>query len=315
MAHPDPGGCALSTLAIVGVTATGKSAVAMAIARRLGGVEIISVDSMQVYRGMDIGTDKPSAAVRTEVPHHLIDVADPSKDYSLTMFQDAARQARHDIAARGRLAVLAGGTGLYHRAVIDDLDIPGRFPETAAVLEEEPDTMALHRRLAELDPVAASRMEPTNRRRVVRALEVTLGSGRRFSSYGPGLGDYPSRDIAQFGLSLPRDEVDRRVERRYRRQMDAGFLAEVESLVACHAPLSRTASQALGYKELLAYLDGRMSLDEALAEAITRTRRFARRQERWFRRDPRIVWLDADADAESLADQVLSRVSPQTSSG
>ncbi len=298
----------------MGVTATGKSAVSLAIARRLGRSEIISVDSMQVYREMDIGTDKPSAAVRAEVPHHLIDVADPSEDYSLTMFQDAARQARADIADRGRVAVLVGGTGLYHRAVIDDLDIPGRFPEVAAALEEEPDTVALHRRLAETDPVAASRMEPTNRRRILRALEVTVGSGRPFSSFGPGLGDYPPTAVAQVGLSRPRDEIDRRIERRYHQQMEAGFLAEVEALADRRPPLSRTASQALGYKELLAHLHGEMSLDEAVALAVTRTRKFARRQERWFRRDPRIVWLAADVDAESLAERALTRV-PQLGLG
>ena len=301
------------SLAIVGVTASGKSAVALAVARRLGQAEIISVDSMQVYRGMDIGTDKPSAAVRAEVPHHLIDVADPSEDYSLTMFQAAARQTRADIASRGRTAVLVGGTGLYHRAVIDDLDIPGRYPEVMAALEEEPDTPTLHRRLAELDPVAATRMEPTNRRRIVRALEVTVGSGRPFSSYGPGLGVYPPRDIIQVGLSLPRDEINRRIEQRYHRQMAAGFLAETEELAAHQPPLSRTASQALGYRELLAHLNGEMSLDEAVALAVTRTRKFARRQERWFRRDPRIVWLDAGADAESLADEVLVRCSQPAS--
>ena len=318
MAHPDPGGRALSSstapdsvgapgaLAIVGVTASGKSAVALALASRLGEAEIISVDSMQVYQGMDIGTDKPSAAVRAEVPHHLIDVADPSQDYSLTMFQQAARQARSGISGRGRVAVLVGGTGLYHRAVIDDLEIPGRYPETAADLDTEPETVALHRRLAELDPVAASRMEPTNRRRIIRALEVTVGSGRPFSSYGPGLNQYPPRDIAQFGLSLPRSEVDRRIEQRYNQQIEAGFLAEVEALAARRPPLSRTASQALGYKELLAHLNGEVSLDEAVALAITRTRQFARRQERWFRRDPRITWLDAEAEAGALAEEVLA---------
>ncbi len=318
MAHPDPGGRALSSsaapdsvgapgaLAIVGVTASGKSAVALALARRLGEAEIISVDSMQVYQGMDIGTDKPSAAVRAEVPHHLIDVADPSQDYSLTMFQQAAHQARSGISGRGRVAVLVGGTGLYHRAVIDDLEIPGRYPETAADLDTEPETVALHRRLAELDPVAASRMEPTNRRRIIRALEVTVGSGRPFSSYGPGLNQYPPRDIAQFGLSLPRAEIDRRIEQRYHQQIEAGFLAEVEALADRRPPLSRTASQALGYKELLAHLSGEVSLDEAVALAITRTRQFARRQERWFRRDPRIIWLDADGEAGALADEVLA---------
>ena len=207
------------------------------------------------------------------------------------------------------MAVLVGGTGLYHRAVIDDLEIPGRYPEAAAVLEEEADTQALHRRLAELDPVAAARMEPTNRRRIVRALEVTVGSGRPFSSYGPGLSTYPPRDIAQFGLSRSRAELDRRIEQRYHQQMEAGFLAEVEALADRQPPLSRTASQALGYKELLAHLNGEMSLSEAVALAVARTRKFARRQERWFRRDPRIVWLDADDDTESLADEVLSRIS------
>ena len=302
-------------LAIVGVTSTGKSAVAMAIARRWGDVEIISVDSMQVYREMDIGTDKPSDAARAEVPHHLIDVADPSEDYSLTRFQEAARQARADIAARGRTAVLVGGTGLYHRAVIDDLDIPGRYPETVEALESEPDTEALHRRLTELDPVAASRMEPTNRRRIVRALEVTMGSGRPFSSYGPGLSQYPPRDIAQVGLLLSRPEIDHRIEQRYRRQMEAGFLAEVEALANRRPPPSRTASQALGYKELLAHLRGDMSLEEAVALAVTRTCRFARRQERWFRRDPRIIWLDATDDVECLADEALASCSPRITQG
>ena len=301
MAHPDSGGRALSgllrpdpagesgALAVVGVTASGKSAVALAIARCQGNAEIISVDSMQVYREMDIGTDKPSAAVRAEVPHHLIDVVAPSEDYSLTAFQNAARQARSAIAIRGRMAVLAGGTGLYHRSVIDDLEIP------------------------ELDPVAASRMAPTNRRRIVRALEVTVGSGRPFSSYGPGLNNYPPRDIAQIGLSLSRSEIDRRIEQRYHQQMNAGFLAEVKALSTRFAPLSRTASQALGYKELLAHLNGEMSLDEAVALAVTRTRRFARRQERWFRRDPRIIWLDADADADMLAEEALSHAAAASS--
>ena len=320
MAHPHSGGRALSNssasdslgaqgaLAIVGVTATGKSAAALAIARLRGGAEIISVDSMQVYRGMDIGTDKPSAEVRAEVPHHLIDVADPSEDYSLTRFQVAARQARSDIADRNRTAVLVGGTGLYHRAVIDDLTIPGRYPEVVVELEEEPDTGALHRRLTKLDPLAASRMEPTNRRRIVRALEVTVGSGRPFSSYGPGLSEYRPCDIVQIGLWRPRDEVDRCIEQRYFEQLKAGFLAEVETLAARGRGLSRTASQALGYKELLAHLNGEMSLDEAVSLAVTRTRQFARRQERWFRRDPRIVWLDAGAEVESLAEEALARL-------
>ncbi|HEX8804575.1 MAG TPA: tRNA (adenosine(37)-N6)-dimethylallyltransferase MiaA, partial [Acidimicrobiales bacterium] len=170
--------------ALVGTTASGKSALALAVARRRPDVELVSVDSMQVYRGMDVGTAKPTPAERAEVPHHMIDVADPWDDFTVTRFQAGVRAALAGVDARGHRALLVGGTGLYLRAVVDDLDIPGRFPAARAELEAEPDTPALHRRLAGLDPVAAGRMEPTNRRRVVRALEVTLGSGRPFSSYG-----------------------------------------------------------------------------------------------------------------------------------
>lgn len=261
---------------------------------------------------MDIGTAKPSVQIRAEVPHHLVDVADPCEDYSLTKFQAAAQQARLAIEARGNLALFVGGTGLYHRAVIDNLNIPGQYPNITSELEQEPDTSALHSRLVELDPVAANRMEPTNRRRVIRALEVTLGSGRCFSSYGPGLGQYRASAITQVGLSLSRAEMDRRIQQRFDCQMQADFLEEVKVLLARPEPLSRTASQALGYKELIAHLRGEMSLDEAVALAVVRTRRFARRQERWFRRDPRITWLDAAEEPEVLAAQVVAKHCPQS---
>ncbi len=293
-------------LALVGVTASGKSAVALALARSSKACEIISVDSMQVYRHMDIGTDKPSAEVRAEVPHHLIDVADPSEDYSLSRFQASAQQARTAICRRQALPLFVGGTGLYHRAVIDSLNIPGQYPQVKQALEQELDTVALHGRLQKLDPVAASRMEPTNRRRIIRALEVTLGSGRCFSAYGPGLKEYRNSQVIQIGLLLCRAEIDRRIQKRYERQLTAGFLAEVQALLDRPDPLSRTASQALGYKELIAYLQGEISLDEALTIAVTRTRRFARRQEKWFRRDPRIVWIDAAESPEVLAAKALS---------
>ena len=175
--------------------------------------------------------------------------------------------------------------------MIDDLKIPGRYPEVRAELETDSDTEALHRRLADLDPVAAGRMESTNRRRVVRALEVTVGSGEPFSSYGPGLGHYPPTSFVQVGLRWDRDRLDERIAARYQRQMVDGFLDEVRALAV--RPMSRTAAQALGYKELLGHLRGDTTLDEALELAIARTRRFARRQQRWFRRDPRIGWLDA----------------------
>jgi tRNA dimethylallyltransferase len=255
---------------------------------------------MQVYRGMDIGTAKPTAAERAAVPHHLIDVADPADEYTVAMFKAAVAEVLDDIEARGRRAVLVGGTALYLRAVIDDLDLPGQFPEARAALAGD-ETEALHRRLVELDPVAASRMEPSNRRRVVRALEVTLGSGRPFSSYGPGLDRYPPTPFRLVGLRVPRIELDERIEARFVAQMDHGLLGEVAVLRRRPGGLSRTARQALGYKELLAHLDGDLELDEAIEVAITRTRQFARRQERWFRRDPRIEWIEAGDGHNVLA--------------
>jgi tRNA dimethylallyltransferase len=219
-------------LAIVGPTASGKSALAMALAERNGGIELLSIDSMQVYRGMDIGTAKPSPDDRSRVRHHLIDLLDPDEESSVSWFQDAAASARSDVEARGASPVYVGGTGLYHRAVLDDLDIPGQWPEVAAELEAEPDTSGLHSRLAALDPVAASRMEPGNRRRVVRALEVTIGGGRPFSEYGPGLDHYPSSDVIQIGLRVERAATAARVAARFDRQLEAGLVDEVARLDA-----------------------------------------------------------------------------------
>ena len=285
---------------IVGPTASGKSHLAMGVARLIGGAEIVTLDSMQVYRGMDIGTATPTAEEQAEVPHHLIDLVEVSEEFALAELQARARSAIGEIRGRGAVPVLVGGTGLYVRAVIDDLQIPGRYPEVRAELEAEPDTAALHSRLIDLDPAAAGRMEPTNRRRIVRALEVTVGSGLPFSSYGPGLGHYPPTPFVQVGLRWERDRLDDRIAARYRRQMADGFLDEVRSLE--ERTISRSASQALGYKELLAHLRGETTLDEALDLAVLRTRRFARRQERWFRRDHRIRWLDAPAtSAETIS--------------
>jgi tRNA dimethylallyltransferase len=299
--------------ALVGTTASGKSALALAAARRDPRIELVSVDSMQVYRGMDIGTAKPTPAERAEVPHHLIDVADPWDDFTVADFQALFREALAGIESRGHRALLVGGTGLYLRAVVDDLDIPGRYPEVRATLESDPDTLALHRRLDELDPVAAGRMEPTNRRRVVRALEVTLGSGRRFSSYGPGLEAYPPTRFRLLGVALPDEVVDARIEARYRDQLAAGLLDEVRRLLADPRGVSRTARQALGYKEFFDHVvhvdeqaGGGAPLDEALELAIRRTRRFARRQRSWFRRDPRIEWLSTDDGPAALEGPLLA---------
>lgn len=295
-------------LALVGPTASGKSALALAVAEQLGDVEVVSADSMQVYRGMDIGTAKPTPAERARVPHHLLDLVEPDEEFAVAEYQGAARRVLADLEARGRRALLVGGTGLYVRAVVDDLTFPGRYPEVAAELEAEADTPVLHGRLAELDPAAAARMEPTNRRRVLRALEVTLGAGQPFSSFGPGLEAYPPVPFVQVVLGPPRPVLDQRIHQRYQEQMAAGFLAEVRTLRDRPRGMSGTARQALGYRELLAHLDGELSLPAALECAVARTRRFARRQERWFRRDPRVRWRwepAADANPLALLDRVL----------
>ncbi len=292
-------------LAVVGPTASGKSALALELARRRGDCEIVTVDSMQVYRGMDIGTAKPTLAEQAEVPHHLLDIVDPDDDYTVSRFQADCLAVLADIESRGNRALLVGGTGLYLQAVVDDLEIPGQFPQVRAELDLEPDTAKLFARLEGLDPVAAARMEPSNRRRVVRALEVTLGSGRPFSSFGPGLDSYPPSPFPVVGLAIDRPVLDRRIEQRYVEQLAAGFVAEVEALLARPAGLSRTARQALGYAELLDHLEHGTPLDEAVDHAVLRTRRFARRQQRWFGRDPRITWLPVDDHLLDRAAAVL----------
>ncbi len=266
----------------------------MAVARQLGDVELVSIDSMQVYRGMDIGTAKPTPAERAEIPHHLIDLVEPTHDFTVAEFQAAYASVVDSIGEREHRAILVGGTGLYHRVVIDDFELPAEWPEIRADLEAEEDTAALFARLSELDPAAAMKMEPTNRRRIARALEVTIGSGRPFSSFGPGVDNYAPSAVTQIGLRWPRDVLTDRIAERVHGMIDAGLIAEVEAL---RGPgFSRTAAQALGYKEILEALDGRIGQDEAIEMIITRTRRFAVRQERWFRRDPRVRWIDVAHD-------------------
>ena len=300
-------------VALVGPTASGKSEIALEVAGRWPsggrGVELVSVDSMAVYRGMDLGTAKPSPQVRAQVPYHLVDLVDPSDEFTAQQFQAAARAALARIAARGNAALLVGGTGLYLRSVVDDLSFPGRFPDEAARLSDRIDgagpegspeqqtvLLDLHRRLEGLDPVAAARIDPANRRRLVRALEVTLGSGRPFSGFGPGLEQYPSSPVTMVGIDREPDELDHRIGERFVGLMDRGLLDEVSALAARPGGMSRTARQALGYRELLAHLEEGLPLDRAVALAVQRTRTFARRQRAWFRRDPRIVWLDPSGD-------------------
>ncbi|MDZ4828342.1 MAG: tRNA (adenosine(37)-N6)-dimethylallyltransferase MiaA [Actinomycetota bacterium] len=299
-------------LALVGPTAAGKSALALAIARCRNDVEIVSLDSMQVYRGMDIGTAKPTPAEQAEVPHHLVDVADPHEDWSVTRTQELANTAIADIEGRGRRALLVGGTGLYVQSVIDAFTVPGNDDDIRDRLVIETNTdeglADAYERLYELDAPAAARIEPGNRRRIVRALEVIESTGRPFSSFGPGLDTYgaPAIDVRIVGCWLPRAELARRIDLRFTQMAAAGLLDEVAALTTRPGGLSRTAAQAIGYKELLAHLQGECTLDEALALAVSRTRQFARRQRVWFRRDPRIVWMGAARNIEASIDAVLA---------
>jgi tRNA dimethylallyltransferase len=277
----------------------------MAVARAIARTEIVAVDAFQLYRGMDIGTAKPSAADRAEIPHHCLDLVDPSQEVTLARFLDAYDDAMTSIAAAGTRVLLVAGTGLYLRAAVDRLVPPAQWPSIRTELEADPDTAALHDRLRLLDAVAAARMEPSNRRRVIRALEVCLGSGRPFSSFGPGLTTYSTADVVQIGLRWPRDVLAKRIEARFHQLLAAGFLDEVRTLATSPTPLSRTARQAIGYAELFDHLAGGTSLDDAAHRAVARTRRFATRQERWFRRDPRIHWVDIRTDPLDAVPAVL----------
>lgn len=293
----------------------------MHVAEWRGDVDLVSIDAMQVYRGMDIGTASPTVEERRRVRHHLIDIIEPTEEFTVAEFQQRYEAVRDEIEAAARWAVLVGGTGLYHRVVIDRLNLPGEWPALRRRLELDagPDGRAaptLHALLARLDPAAAERMEPTNTRRVVRALEVRLGSGRPFSSFGPGLDRYPDSEVVQIGLRWDREKLAARIEQRVRAMVEAGWLDEVAALA--EVPLSRTAEQALGYRELLDHLAGRCSLEEAVEATVLRTRQFAVRQLRWFRRDPRVRWIDVEHDpveeAAATVAGALAALEPVSSS-
>jgi tRNA dimethylallyltransferase len=290
---------------LVGPTASGKSALGVMVALKLGDVEIVTADSMQVYRGMDIGTAKPSPEEQSGIPHHMIDVADPSEAWDVARFVSQAKTVIAEIAARGKRPLFVGGTGLYVHALVDGFAVPGRWPDVGAELEQTASTSELHRRLAELDPPAAAKTGPVNRRRVLRALEVTIGSGRPFSSYGPGVGAFPPTNWRLAGVWLPREVVAGRIERRFAAMLEAGFADEVRALAHRPAGLSRTARQALGYRELLSHVEDGVALDEAVIQAVQRTRQFARRQRMWWRRDPRVRWFGAPENPLAILPALL----------
>lgn len=280
-------------VAIVGPTAAGKSELSLRLAAALDG-EVISADSMQLYRGMDIGTGKLTASERRGVPHHLLDIWDVTEPASVSEYQKLARATISDIASRGKTPILVGGSGLYVRAVIDDLKFPGTDLAVRARLERdlaEAGTAVLHARLADADPAAAAAILPSNGRRIVRALEVIELSGRPFSATLP---EYRSvLPTVQLGLDIPRPELDVRIEARVRQMWQAGLVREVRGLIDVGLRDGRTASRALGYAHVLRFIDGEWTAGQAEQETVIATRRFARRQESWFRRDPRVRWLPA----------------------
>jgi tRNA dimethylallyltransferase len=296
-------------VAVVGPTATGKSALAIELALRLGG-EVINADAMQLYRGMDIGTAKVTAAERRGVPHHLLDVLDVRETASVAAYQRATRAVIESLIDAGRVPILAGGSGLYLQAVLDELDFPGTDPDLRATLESELSLVgaaALHGRLTELDPAAAAAILPSNGRRIVRALEVIELTGRPFSASLPRPG--PARyGFVQLGIDLDTAELDTRIDARVDRMFAAGLVDEVRTLENQGLREGRTASRALGYQQVLTAFEGDYDLGAAAAETARATRRFVRRQRSWFRRDQRITWLDAGRP--DLTDAAVALVGP-----
>jgi len=303
--------------AVVGPTAAGKSDLAVALCKHLGG-EVVNADAMQVYRGMDIGTAKLSTAERDGVPHHLLDILDVTETATVAEFQELARAAIDDCVERGKVPVLAGGSALYIRAILDDFVFPGTDPAVRARLEAEladKGSGALHERLRQIDPKAAEQILPSNGRRIVRALEVVEITG------GPYVATLPEHryvypGAVQLGLDVPRPELDERIGRRVDRMFDAGFVDEVRGLLNKGLIEGKTANRALGYSQVIALLNGEIDEVEARERTAQATRRFARRQDSWFRKDQRISWLPYDdPDLLEKALEVIAEGNRKASSG
>lgn len=296
-------------IAVVGPTAAGKSDLGVFLAQQLGG-EVVNADSMQLYRGMDIGTAKLKVEERGGVPHHLLDIWDVTEAASVAEYQRLARAEIDRLLAAGRPPILVGGSGLYVRGAIDALEFPGTDPEVRARLEAElteRGSGVLHARLADADPEAARAILPGNGRRIVRALEVIEITGKPFTANLPGHDSV--YDTVQIGVDVARPELDERIATRVDRMWEAGLVDEVRTLEAHGLREGRTAARALGYQQVLAALAGECTEDEARAETVRATKRFARRQDSWFRRDPRVHWLSgAVADRGELPRQALTLV-------
>jgi tRNA dimethylallyltransferase len=290
-------------LALVGPTASGKTEAAIEIAASLD-AEIVSVDSMLVYRGMDIGTAKPTEQQRSRVPHHLLDVAEPTERFTVAQYQTLGRDALDQVSASGRRALLTGGSGLYYRALVDDLVFPPEDPGARTDLEREALVLGagpLYQRLETVDPAAATKMAPQNARRIVRALEVMAATGKPFSSFSAAWGRYPAERVRAAGVRMRSGTLRSRVQSRVETMLAAGWVEEVRGLMDRGFDGWLTATQAIGYAELAHHLEGRLSLEEAVSQTVKRTWNLSRRQAAWFRRDPRIRWFDVGEGGASQA--------------
>ena len=306
------------TVVLVGPTAAGKSSLAAALVRRYAAegrrAEVVNADSMLVYRGMDIGTAKPSVAERAEIRHHMVDLLDVDQSATVAQFQELARAAIAACRARNVIPIVVGGSALYIRAVVDDFAFPGTDPAVRARLEQELLTQGaerLHQRLSHVDPAAASRILPGNARRTIRALEVIELTGRSFQAVLPEC-RYVLPDVVQIGLAVDRPTLDARIAARVDAMWAAGFVEEVRRLASAGLRDSLTASRALGYRQVLRYLDGEISEEQARELTVIGTRKFARRQDSWFRRDPRIRWLAYDRP--DLVDAAMAIVQAEATS-
>ncbi len=286
-------------VALVGATASGKTGLSLDLAQRLGGAghaEVVNTDAMQIYRGMDIGTAKLARTARRGIDHHLLDVLEVTEPATVARFQGWAREAIADIRGRGRTPVLVGGSALYTRAIVDRFEFPGTDESVRGALEIELallGTRSLHDRLREVDPVAAAQIVPDNGRRVVRALEVIALTGRPYSSSLPVL-EYAEPQSIQIGVDIDRPTLDERISQRVEEMFETGLVAEVEGLVERGLEQGRTASRAIGYRQVVGFLHGEHTLAQAMEQTKAATRRFSRRQDSWFRKDPRIVWVSYD---------------------
>jgi len=301
----------MSKLVIIsGATATGKSELAIEVAKEIG-AEIISADSMQLYKGMDIGTAKLTMAERQGITHHLLDLVDVKTDVTVSWYQELARAKIDELRGAGKSAVVVGGTGLYIKAILDDLNFPETDPEVRMKLNQEAEKIggdAMHQRLAKLDPAASLAIPKENVRRVIRALEVIEITGKPFTAILPREDSTKYPDAMQFGLAMDRESLDIRIDNRVAKMWEAGFVDEVEELVNQGILEGKTAQAAIGYAQIIRMKHGSMSQEEAIEDTARATRQYARRQETWFSRDLRITWLSATSNLSERKASLLQAI-------